>query len=193
MANERRFLYLLFHESVHELTLQDKYLIALYLKEDFPFEVKVRDVRLGLQEYYDPKRDQYYSTTILKELLLRFPSDGLKALLVVGVDLFIPILTFVFGEAQLEGKVGIVSTARLRQEFYHLPQDKPLLMRRLLKEKKRELGHTFGLVHCEDRNCVMSVAHNVLGVDAKGMGFCEECHSLLLEKFEVVSGNSTEL
>lgn len=186
MADKRRFLYLLFHESVGDLSLQDKHLIALYLKEDLPFEVKVRDVKLELKEYYDPKRDQYYSTTILKELLLRFPSDGLKALLVVGVDLFIPILTFVFGEAQLGGKVGIVSIARLRQEFYHLPQDKPLLLRRLLKEIKHELGHTFGLVHCEDRNCVMSVAHNVLGVDAKGMRFCKECYTLLLDRLGVM-------
>lgn len=180
MATEERFLYLLFHESVHELSLQDRYFIALKVQEDFNIPVKVREVVLDLKPYYDAKRGQFHSTSILKELLKRFPSDGLKALLVVEVDLFIPILTFVFGEAQLGGKVGIVSTARLRQQFYQLPQDKGLLIRRLLKEVKHELGHTFGLLHCEDNRCVMSVAHNVLGVDAKGLEFCRACREILL-------------
>lgn len=182
MGLEERFLYLLFHESVQELELglQDRYFIALKVQEDFGVPVRVQRLALDLEPYYDPKRRQFHSTSILKELLKRFPSDGLKVLLVVGVDLFIPILTFVFGEAQLGGKVGIVSTARLRQQFYQLPEDKSLLIRRLLKEVKHELGHTFGLLHCEDNKCVMSVAHNVLGVDSKGSEFCKACREILL-------------
>lgn len=177
-----RFLYLLFHESIQELELglQDRHFIALKVEEDFGIPVRVQELPLDLKPHYDPKRGQFHSTSILKELLKRFPSDGLKALLVVGVDLFIPILTFVFGEAQLGGKVGIVSTARLRQQFYQLPEDKGLLIRRLLKEVKHELGHTFGLLHCEDHRCVMSVAHNVLGVDSKGLDFCKACREALL-------------
>ena len=38
-------------------------------------------------------------------------------------DLAIPTLTFVFGQAQLDGPVAVVSLARLRQEFYGLPGD----------------------------------------------------------------------
>lgn len=98
---------------------------------------------------------------------------------ITSPDLFIPILTFVFGEAQLDGNVGIVSLARLHQEFYGLPPQQALLQRRLIKEMKHELGHTFGLVHCSLRGCVMSMANTIADVDAKGSFFCEGCKELL--------------
>ena len=40
---------------------------------------------------------------------------------ITGLDLYIPILTFVFGEAQMGGPCAIVSYHRLAQEFYGLP------------------------------------------------------------------------
>jgi len=141
----------------------------------------VREFRSGINpiEFFDAKRQQYYSTAILKEMLNILPADVEKMLGVVEVDLFIPILTFVFGEAQLDGSVGIVSTARLRQEFYSLPPNDALLHRRLIKEVKHELGHTYGLVHCSARECVMSAANNISSVDAKGTAFCASCKDFL--------------
>ncbi len=138
---------------------------------------RVRRVSFDLtpEVFYDAARRQYHSTRILKELLQTFPADASKAIGIVPFDLFIPILTFVFGEAQLDGKVGIVSTARLEQPFYGMPPNVPLLHRRLIKEIKHELGHTFGLLHCPDRSCVMSLAGNVTDVDRKGLTFCRGC------------------
>ena len=72
------------------------------------------------------------------------------------IDLYIPVLTFVFGEAQLADGGAVVSAHRLHQEFYGMPTDPELLHERLLKESLHELGHTYGLRHCPDYTCVMS-------------------------------------
>jgi len=107
-----------------------------------------------------------------------FVGDGCWRLLAVtDADLYIPILTFVFGEAQLGGKCALVSTHRLRQEFYGLPPDRDLLMERLLKESVHELGHTVELTHCDDYRCVMAASHAVEWIDLKDSTFCPECEA----------------
>jgi archaemetzincin len=85
------------------------------------------------------------------------------------------VLTFVFGEAQLDGNCAVVSTARLKEEFYGLPGRQELLRERLLKEAVHELGHTFGLRHCADWRCVMTSSHAVERLDVKGAEFCRAC------------------
>ncbi len=91
------------------------------------------------------------------------------------MDLYIPVLTFVFGEAQLSDGGAVVSTHRLRQEFYGLPADLELLRERLLKEALHELGHTYGLRHCPDYLCVMSSSNGVERIDLKRAEFCPAC------------------
>jgi archaemetzincin len=149
------------------------------IKKEFGSATKISRSGINPQHSYDPGRKQYHSTKILKEMLDELPADASKMIGVTSPDLFIPILTFVFGEAQLNGHVAIVSLARLRQEFYGLPPNQTLLQRRLIKEIKHELGHTFGLVHCSLRECVMSVANHIADVDAKGSSFCEGCRELV--------------
>jgi archaemetzincin len=56
-----------------------------------------------------------------------------RLLAVTDIDLYIPILKYVFGEAQVGGPCAGVSTFRLRQEFYGLDRDDALLRERLLK------------------------------------------------------------
>ena len=69
-------------------------------------------------------------------------------------DLFIPVLTFVYGEAQLGGRAAVVSTARLAVEQGR--HDPALVAERIVKECVHELGHTFGLLHCDTPGCVMT-------------------------------------
>jgi archaemetzincin len=101
--------------------------------------------------------------------------DTWRLLGITPVDLYIPILTFVFGEAEMGGVCSLVSYHRLRQEFYGLPQDAPLLGRRLLTEAIHELGHTLELTHCQDYRCVMASSHAVEWIDLKEWTFCQEC------------------
>jgi predicted Zn-dependent protease len=98
---------------------------------------------------------------------------------VTDVDLYIPILSFVFGEAQLGGHTAVVSYHRLHQQFYGLPRDDSLLRERLVKEAIHEAGHTLGLTHCDDYDCVMAASHAVEWLDLKGARFCAACLSSL--------------
>ncbi len=120
-------------------------------------------------------RQQYSSTEILAGLAARVIPDSSRLVAVTSSDLFVPVLTFVFGEAQLEGRCAVVSTCRLRQEFYGLPADAKLESARLLKETVHELGHTFHLAHCENYECVMAPSHAVEWIDLKSSTFCEAC------------------
>jgi archaemetzincin len=144
------------------------------------FGVEVRRLELpGLDFAYDARRGQYGSIPALGLLLERCPPDALKLLAVTECDLFIPALTFVYGQAQLGGRVAVISLARLRQEFYGLPPNREALMQRAWKEVLHETGHTFGLVHCADRNCAMSLATNIRQIDAKRAQFCAICAARL--------------
>src|SRR3989304_8941007 len=89
----------------------------------------------------EPKRGQHSSTRILRWILTTAPPGATKVLGVTDVDLFIPVLTFVFGEAQVNGLAAVVSMARLRLTYDERPAPAALLEARLLKECLHELGH----------------------------------------------------
>ena len=131
---------------------------------------------------YDPARGQFDSARILREVFDRHDPQACRILAVTRVDLFIPVLSFVFGQAQLEGPAALLSLARLRQEFYGFPPDMPLLLERTAKEALHELGHSFGLVHCPDPACVISLSSSIEQVDAKNGAFCPGCRALLEER-----------
>jgi len=133
---------------------------------------------------YERNRNQYNSTRILGEILRQAPTDAIKIVGIIDKDLCIPILTFVFGEAQLGGVASIVSIARLRQEFHGLSPDDGILFERLVKEVLHELGHNFGLIHCSDRECIMYLSNTVRDVDRKKTTYCASCDTVLYTKRE---------
>ena len=136
---------------------------------------EILPVEFDVAHAYHPERQQYHSSEILQRLhTLMRPKDW-RLLAVTDVDLYIPILTYVFGEAQVGGPCALVSCHRLRQEFYGLEPDEPLLHERLLKECVHELGHTLGLHHCADYSCAMASAHAVEWIDLRDVGLCGSC------------------
>ena len=148
--------------------------ICKRLEEEFA--APVRKMELPAADFaYDAARGQYGSIPVLGALVERRPEDALKLLAITERDLFIPVLTFVYGHAQLGGRVAVISLARLRQEFYGLPPNQPVFLERALKEALHETGHTFGLVHCADRECAMSLATNIRQIDLKRAAFCASC------------------
>lgn len=127
----------------------------------------------------DTRRNQYHATSILRHIRHLEADDEVRVIGVTQLDLFVPILTFVFGEAELGGRCAVVSLQRLDERFYGLPRREPLLRERLIKEAVHELGHTFGLRHCEDWRCVMTSSHAVDRLDVKSPDFCRECRRLV--------------
>lgn len=128
---------------------------------------------------FDTYRGQTNSTAILARLAEAPVTEGDILLGVTEADLYVPVLTFVFGEAQNPGKAAIISAARLREEFYGLPADAEKLQRRLLKEAMHEIGHTLGLRHCDNWQCVMVSSHRVERLDLKGADYCVQCRRKL--------------
>ena len=141
--------------------------------------VLVLDIEMDLGPAYFPERNQYHATLILASLLRRLPDPDSRILGISSLDLFVPVLTFVFGQAQLEGPGALLSTFRLRNEFYGMPPDPYVLLDRTIKEAVHELGHSFGLVHCPDHRCVMSSSTYVEEVDVKGDWYCPACEGFL--------------
>lgn len=128
-----------------------------------------------------PERQQFHSSEIISRMQNYVYNDSWRILGVTAVDLYIPILTFVFGEAQMGGPCAVVSLHRLRQEFYGLPEDSTILQERLLKEAVHEIGHTMHLTHCDDYNCAMAPSHAVEWIDLKSSNLCTKCQSQILE------------
>jgi archaemetzincin len=153
---------------------------ALYEKFRVPAEV----LRFPLDASFavHAERQQYHSSEIIASMQRHVNHSTWRLLGVTQLDLYIPILTFVFGEAQLGGSSAIVSYHRLQQEFYGLPQDMDLLANRLLVESVHELGHTLRLTHCHDYRCAMAASHAVEWIDIKDSGFCEDCLARVTEK-----------
>jgi archaemetzincin len=150
-----------------------RHLAAAFSGPVLPWEAPERP-----RHAFDPRRRQHATGAILRWLVEAGPRRG-KVLGVTDRDLFIPILTYVFGEAQLGGTAAVVSTARLLEDLE--PFGRRLLVERLAKEAVHEVGHVFGLVHCGTPACVMSRSPAVREVDEKSSQLCGECRARLRE------------
>jgi len=128
---------------------------------------------------YNGKRKQYFSSAILLKLRDIDRGMGDRVLGVADFDLYVPSLNFVFGEADLEHRVAIISLYRLSQEFYGLSEDRDRFEERVLKEAAHEMGHTYGLGHCSNPLCVMHFSNSLLDTDIKKASFCPQCEKRL--------------
>ena len=124
---------------------------------------------------YSHERAQYLSTDLLDVLAPHARGDERIRLGITNVDLFVPELNFVFGEASSARRVAVFSTARLNSQAYGEPKDEAILLRRATTEAVHELGHVFGLGHCTSPSCVMWFSNTLSETDRKGSEFCQRC------------------
>lgn len=123
---------------------------------------------------YNPTRRQYLSTIILQEMR-KLSYVNAKVLGIVDVDLYVPELNFVFGEADIGSGIAIISIIRLRQGYYGLPEDNNLFKLRALKEAVHEIGHLYGFGHCKNSRCIMYFSNSLIDTDRKDFHFCPKC------------------
>ncbi|MCK9425953.1 MAG: archaemetzincin family Zn-dependent metalloprotease [Ignavibacteriaceae bacterium] len=147
------------------------------LSKRFTSNIHIIELKMNLDDFLFFERGQYFSTQIIAEAMkLTDEFDG-KIILLTNVDIFVPVLTFIFGEAQLNGKHSILSVCRLHEEFYSGISNESLLFERTIKEALHELGHCYGLRHCIDWDCVMHSSPGIEEVDIKGNTYCHKCIS----------------
>jgi archaemetzincin len=149
---------------------------------EFSLPVKTGEGHLDLSLFLEPSRGQYDGFRLLKEIDRGFAQENEKTMGLFNVDLFIPILTYIFGQAYLNGRAGIASIYRLRNERYGIFKDEKILVSRFRKEVIHELGHTFGLIHCFDPTCVMRSSTYVEDIDQKNHQLCRKCKEQLSRK-----------
>jgi archaemetzincin len=130
------------------------------------------------EEAYSTARHQYRSDIILRAIHGFAETQGSfdRVLGVADVDLFVPRLNFVFGEAEHFGKAAVISLWRLRPQFYGRTLDNHVFVERATKEALHELGHTFGLKHCANPFCVMYFSNSIFETDRKQSLFCNKCY-----------------
>jgi archaemetzincin len=149
--------------------------VAEEVNREYQFLVLVKECHSDLSEFYDPTRGQYDGNKLLKFVDSNSSSGTLKTIGLFRIDLFIPILTYIFGQAVFKGSTGIASIYRLRNEQYGIKRDDNLLLERFGKVVIHEVGHTFGLVHCYVPNCVMRSSTYVEDIDQKDNHLCAKC------------------
>lgn len=154
-------------------------MIAEDISIEYLLPVKIREGHLDLSEFHDFARRQYDGNNLLKQVDAQFSADIAKTIGLFSVDLFIPILTYIFGQAYLSGRTGIASLYRFSNERYGMKKNEAVLLDRFRKEVIHELGHTFGLIHCHVPTCVMRSSTYVEDIDQKSASLCHQCRTKL--------------
>ena len=157
--------------------------VAVKIKQVFGFTTEIGAVLQDLSFALDQNRHQYNSTLVLEQLAASTFPHSLKVLAITQVDLFIPILTHVYGEAQLGGAACIVSTFRLNEGPSGMSIQKKFI-ERIVKEAVHELGHTFNLRHCPEHSCIMHYCRNEEDVDRKSDQLCRYCKIMLEDEIK---------
>ena len=160
-------------------------LIGQEVHRIFGYRTQIRPLMQNVDFALDPSRNQYHSTSIIGKLAGLAPPQAIKMLAITRVDLYIPILTHVYGEAQLGGKACIISTHRLN-EGLGMGVWEPFSLR-VVKEAIHELGHTFNLRHCQSHTCCMHYCRSIKDVDRKSEQLCRYCKILLDDEIKRLS------
>ncbi len=143
--------------------------------QKFRLPVTIMENQGEISPFFDAYRKQYNANELLKETATLAPANALKTIGLFRVDLFIPILTYIFGQAIFQGPTAVASLHRLKNEFYGLKKDDALVLERFKKVVVHELGHAFGLKHCHQYGCVMNSSTYVEELDQKSIDFCRKC------------------
>ncbi|GAC1309313.1 MAG: archaemetzincin family Zn-dependent metalloprotease [Vulcanimicrobiaceae bacterium] len=149
--------------------------LALCLEERFLFSCRVeRALRVPNTTLNSVRKQMFFNTLVARVAAASPTGDGVR-LVLTDFDLYKTSHQFIFGDASEDQRIAVVSTYRLRSEFYGERGDANLLFQRTLKETVHDLGHAFGLKHCFNARCAMYFSNSIYDTDNKLSHFCEVC------------------
>lgn len=132
------------------------------------------------KEAYNTQRNQYSAQKFLNHPEIN-TEGGMRVLCITDVDLYLPDLNYVFGFADESRCIAVVSTSRLKK-------GNEKVIERVIKTSIHELGHTYGLQHCNNQKCVMFFSYTVSDTDYKGKDFCIKCQRKLENNLNSFTG-----
>ncbi|XP_023444836.2 archaemetzincin-2 [Dasypus novemcinctus] len=144
---------------------------------------------------------QIHAGDILKFLKKKKPGNAFCVVGITMIDLYPrDSWNFVFGQASLTDGVGIFSFARYGSDFYsshyggkvkkfrktsssdysvfdnyYIPEITSILLLRSCKTLTHEIGHIFGLRHCQWLSCLMQGSNHLEEADCRPLNLCPIC------------------
>lgn len=149
--------------------------LGLCLEERFLYQSFVERALAVPQSALNSSRGQLFLSTLTARLLRQYPDGEGVLLAVTDFDLYKTSHRYIFGDADEQRRIAVISLHRLRSEFYGEDADSNTLFQRTLKEAVHELGHAAGLKHCYNARCAMYYSNSIFETDNKMPYFCEVC------------------
>ena len=113
---------------------------------------------------FDNRRIQYDAGIIINRLEAMEFKGCNCVIALMDADLFIPVFSFVLGEARMGGDRALVSIFRLQENRSGI-----------VKVALHEFGHLMGLDHCHENTCVMRFSKNTEQLNSISGMFCKYC------------------
>lgn len=153
-----------------------------YLKDSieifYPVEIAIADNKNFPESFYYKPRNRYRADSTIKWLKKMKP-DSIRTIVgITNEDVSVNKGEYndygVMGLGYKPGNACVVSTFRLRKSV----TSQKHLRQRLFKVMVHEIGHNFGLPHCQNETCLMVDAEGQMKLD-KEKDLCGSCRELL--------------
>lgn len=160
------------------------------LSEDFKHPVEIL-ASMDIPYFPEGRAGQVKADFIRKYIANKkgVPKDTYRLIAITSEDLYTDGYNFIFGQAAIGGMISLISIHRLMPGLDggeliddSAPVTNEIFLSRIRKLVRHELGHTFGLTHCSDTQCVMAFHDSLNTLDSGGSLFCERCTGILSER-----------
>jgi len=165
--------------TIGDVDLRHLHRLTAHLEERFFYRFEITANLSAPTSAFNAVKKQYFAPAIFNRIKTAFSPDFKYAIGVTHVDLYGISLNYIFGDANCDEKIALVSTHRLRPEFYGHTPESFLFFDRLLKESMHQMAHAIGSKHCYNQSCVMHYSHNIYDIDKKTSLFCSDCEKKL--------------
>jgi archaemetzincin len=145
------------------------------LNQSFVFTVNGKSVSPPL-EGYNEERKQYSAEAFLPVAeRLQTEMRSYVSIVLTDVDVFAKFTNYVFGLADMVHRVAVVSSHRIHPSFWGMNETREIFEEQWGKVVTHEFGHTLGMLHCENWDCVMKYSNSPTELHRKGKDFCSKC------------------